>query len=54
VVFANCDYPGLGHSASMKPPADMEIEFHLIDSGHCSLKGHCADTGSLTRSFLGG
>ena len=43
-------FPG----ASMKPPADMpEIEFHPIDSGHFALEDHCAEIGSLTRSFLG-
>jgi pimeloyl-ACP methyl ester carboxylesterase len=42
-------FPG----ASMKPPADMaEIEFHAIDSGHFALEDHCAEIGSLTRSFL--
>jgi len=43
-------FPG----ASMKAPADMpEIEFHPIDSGHFALEDHCAEIGSLTRSFLG-
>jgi pimeloyl-ACP methyl ester carboxylesterase len=42
-------FPG----ASMKPPADMpEIEFHPIDSGHFALEDHCAEIGSLARSFL--
>jgi len=43
-------FPG----ASMKPPLDMpDIEFHPIDSGHFALEDHCAEIGSLTRSFLG-
>lgn len=42
-------FPG----ASMKPPADMpEIEFHAIDSGHFALEDHCAQIGSLARTFL--
>ncbi len=42
-------FPG----ASVTPPADMpEIEFHPIDSGHFALEDHCAEIGSLTRSFL--
>jgi pimeloyl-ACP methyl ester carboxylesterase len=43
-------FPG----ASMRPPADMAaIKFHPIDSGHFALEDHCAEIGSLTRSFLG-
>jgi hypothetical protein len=42
-------FPG----ASMKPPEDMpEIEFHPIGSGYFALEDHCAEIGSLTRSFL--
>jgi hypothetical protein len=37
----------------MKPPEDMpEIESHPIDSGHYAPEDHCAEIGSLTRSFL--
>ena len=42
-------FPG----SSMKPPTDMSgIEFHPFDSGHFALEDHCAEIGSLTRSFL--